>query len=794
MRQPVDTRGSKRRAGRAVLLGTVSAIPLAAVLLLSLQALVVSARDHFPCPLYPNAVVALSASPDDGCPLSYGSRIVTLEVGERAQFVNSAAEILHLIGEEKSRSLRVGLAGPPFSEVEVRLHEESRAQGWARLISSLVLGAMLLLIACLTAVRADVAASVPFAIFYAAVGALMVESILGGSTVESYPITAAARALLPAALADLALVFPTRRESIVRVPALRFVLYGIALVLWLVEVDSAYRSSDSTMIVVQQVLLAAAVGAFVLLCLASYLAARESPSLLRRRQCRAFLLGVSSLGALTIAAHALDPPGGGIPAVTVGAALSPLPLGYAIARYQLFDLDVWVRAVAAHLAYLMSVSALVFVPVLLFRDSIQVPDVIRAPPVLFATIFCLVSPLDLLRAWIKSFTTAAFRPARWDHLRLDADFPTNGDPGDIDWVARRASAVLAKGLRDAENAIFVPQGGGFRLATASGPRACTDPDAVSIAERLSVEAPVDLNRCDLDLEGQRLYDLGVQVSCPIRGRRGVFGWILVSPRRPGVLFPVGQLAFLTSIASQLAVSFENAVLTEALVVADRFAARGRIHAELAHEIGKPLGTLEVMAARLARRWPDDGDLTGALRTISRLASDLRKIVRGILDPLSGALEQPTVELPDVVAVALAEVDQIHGPGRVVVHPFPATRGFPPEVQRLSRVLVNVIDNGLRASEDGSVVDLAITEMGSGVEITVRDEGCGIANGELRRIQEPFVRIREGGSGLGLSISRDIIARLGGVLELSSEVGLGTTVRIRIPYAASALTSEGEACR
>ncbi len=98
------------------------------------------------------------------------------------------------------------------------------------------------------------------------------------------------------------------------------------------------------------------------------------------------------------------------------------------------------------------------------------------------------------------------------------------------------------------------------------------------------------------------------------------------------------------------------------------------------------------------------------------------------------------------------------------------------------VLINLVDNAVKASREGGRVWLAWKE---GV-LSVRDEGIGIPEEELETITEPFYMVdksrsrKEGGAGLGLSITKLILEKLGAGMKIQSRVGEGTTVEVYIP--------------
>ena len=125
--------------------------------------------------------------------------------------------------------------------------------------------------------------------------------------------------------------------------------------------------------------------------------------------------------------------------------------------------------------------------------------------------------------------------------------------------------------------------------------------------------------------------------------------------------------------------------------------------------------------------------------------------------------------------------------------LPAMEADPAQVQQ---VLMNLIVNARQAMESGGTLTIAVrSNVESGyAEISVRDTGGGIPADKLRRIFEPFFTTKsqddrgQGGTGLGLSLARDVMESHGGRIRVESAVGTGTTFTLKFPLvpAASAL--------
>ena len=103
--------------------------------------------------------------------------------------------------------------------------------------------------------------------------------------------------------------------------------------------------------------------------------------------------------------------------------------------------------------------------------------------------------------------------------------------------------------------------------------------------------------------------------------------------------------------------------------------------------------------------------------------------------------------------------------------------------QIERVIVNLISNATRATPAGGSIMLAAVRRGSDVAFSVTDTGTGIPREHLARIFDTFVQVPNapaGGSGLGLTISRQMVEAHGGQLTVQSEPGRGSTFTFTVP--------------
>ena len=103
--------------------------------------------------------------------------------------------------------------------------------------------------------------------------------------------------------------------------------------------------------------------------------------------------------------------------------------------------------------------------------------------------------------------------------------------------------------------------------------------------------------------------------------------------------------------------------------------------------------------------------------------------------------------------------------------------------QLEQVFINLISNACQALEErNQAISVVASENGRWIDILISDEGVGISRENLPQITDPFFTTKreEGGTGLGLSVTSQIVEAHGGDLSFQSEIGKGTEVRVRLP--------------
>jgi two-component system NtrC family sensor kinase len=224
-----------------------------------------------------------------------------------------------------------------------------------------------------------------------------------------------------------------------------------------------------------------------------------------------------------------------------------------------------------------------------------------------------------------------------------------------------------------------------------------------------------------------------------------------------------------------------------LARSEQLAMAGQMAATVAHQIGTPLslisGYVQMIQADLA---PESASAT-RLRTVQEQIGRVTTIVQGLLDQARRPpLEKAPVDAGDLVAgvcelarpslaAAGIEVRAVIAPGLPLLDV---------DSGQLEQVLLNLITNSLDAMPRGGELLVTAGASGTHIEISVADSGTGIDARDLPRVFDPLftTKDRGKGTGLGLTIARDVVAAHGGTIAVASRPGEGTTVKVRLPRA------------
>ena len=315
------------------------------------------------------------------------------------------------------------------------------------------------------------------------------------------------------------------------------------------------------------------------------------------------------------------------------------------------------------------------------------------------------------------------------------------------------------------------------------------------------------------------------LGVPMIARDRVIGVISIESYRKNA-FTADDLILLTAIANQAAVAIENAhlyrdlegltyaleqrvmertnELREAnlrLLAADR--SKNQFLANMSHELRTPLNSIIGFSSVLieSARGVLQPRMHRFLENIHTAGNHLLELINDILDLSkieAGKMELRTdvFDLRETIAAVERVMKGVAAEARIQIMPTidPALPQVRLDEGRLKQILFNLLSNAVKFSPPGSVVIIACRRVARSdspigidtLRIDVKDQGIGIPADEVQRIFVEFYqtehsrRARKGGTGLGLSLTRNFVELHHGKIEVQSEPGVGSTFTLYLP--------------
>jgi len=251
------------------------------------------------------------------------------------------------------------------------------------------------------------------------------------------------------------------------------------------------------------------------------------------------------------------------------------------------------------------------------------------------------------------------------------------------------------------------------------------------------------------------------------------------------------------LARQAVVAMENARLyadlrnyvrrvedsQEALLRAEKMAAAGRLTASIAHEVNNPLQSVQ-NCLHLAGREDVPPEKRKEYFDLARNELDrLMKTMQRMLDFYRpGAVKIEQVDVLELLGHVLSLTSQQLGQRHIEIKTdlpksLPAIYAVSSQVQQ---IFFNLILNSLDAMPGGGDLTISAQALDRGVELIFQDSGPGIPEDRRNNIFEPFFSTKEGGTGLGLTVSYNIVTAHGGTLDLVDGRGPGACFRLFLP--------------
>jgi two-component system sensor histidine kinase KdpD len=282
---------------------------------------------------------------------------------------------------------------------------------------------------------------------------------------------------------------------------------------------------------------------------------------------------------------------------------------------------------------------------------------------------------------------------------------------------------------------------------------------------------------------------------PVMTKDRIAGVLEVTGRPGRGVFRAEDQQTLTTFVDQAALALERARLSQeaaqafALVQSDEL--KSALLAAVSHDLRTPLASIKASATSLlddSVEW-DAETRRDFLEAIDEETDRLTLMVSNLLDlsRIEGGALRPQKDWYDIdelivdVRARLAPRMKSH-PLTITVEPDLPLLRF--DYVQIAQVLVNLIENAVKYTADGTPIAVAARQVPGAIEVSVHDDGPGIPPEHQLRLFDKFYRAHAGtaasGSGIGLAISKGLVEAHGGHISVESEPGSGTTFHFTLP--------------
>ncbi len=739
------------------------------------------------CRVMQNGVVPVIAGSNPLCTLGPLDRVVAAPSPRGWVPISDSRQLERIVEDSQERiTLRVERAGR-IRLVSVPVMIESRRNRIEHAALSLAVAALILSFALRVFWQSRARAARAVLLLAAFVSAELISILCASHGPYIGWISAPAGPFIAAGLAHLALTFPREGRLVGQFPRLQCLPYLASTVL--AAVDLRGLAFDPTFWTLSEQFMLVFLGSgALLLWLGCARAVRESRSALERARARLLLLGSVGIPLAVVAVQqgwGQGLPGGHLTPFGVAVLLFLMALGHAVIRYDLFDFTVSARRSLGQIAWIAAIG----VSTAAVAQSLSVL-LGRQGALLWAGAgiggYGIATSLrrgvaGLLERWLFPAVDRR-RGLLRRHEERAARLATE------DVSAQLLGRTLEAGLDSVGVAIFLSEEGSWRPAYAGRESpAFRLRYARAAVAALRGHPLLHLARGDAptDPDAELLRDSGVELIVSVTFEGSRLALILLGPPRRASAFTSEETDFVRRVADHAAHALHNARALSHRLATERAESLAHFVRGMAHDLGSALRVLQRRAQRLADRASDASQVKREATQIEAVASHLAKTVYELAAASGVGVCETLLSTPlqDVVRQAAARVDAAGESERILVSLAPGAPTVA-NASALVRVLANLLDNALAASPPDGVVWVYGTTDGDEVRIEVTDRGAGMPPAVLARAFELNFTTRRpsAGRGMGLAIAREIVAGLGGRIELESSLGTGTRAVVRLPRA------------
>ena len=625
------------------------------------------------------------------------------------------------------------------------------------------------------------------------------------------PLYVLLETVAPVSLIHIGLTFPVERRVLQRHAWLLPALYALAAVFAVIanltyDVDFEITTAFDHVHAVSVVL----AGLFLIAVLVHSHFFPPSPAA-RQRTKIAILGGVLAFLSPVVGYLSFYASGVSIPFnfLAIPLALFPVAIGWAIVKYNLFEVDAIIRRAVAWTILTGVIAALYLggvgtLELLFARRSSRVGQLFF--------LLALVAAVNPLRNRVQAAIDFLFARDRYDFRK------TVGEASqvlatliDLETVVKRILSFVTSTIHVDFGAVWLRRDDGtYELQSVVGER-----DPAAFPRRLDASTPVVrrleqrpqrlLNEESLSPRdgpvSQQLARQGTRLFVPMAFERRLVGFLALGQKQSGRFYSGEDSELLRTLANQGAVAVENASSYRALIrandelraaqsrliEAERLAAIGELSASVAHGIRNPLAGIKAAAQfadlDLAKDHPLHENIVDIISEVDKLESR----IKALLDFAKPFQPRPAAcQVSRLIADAVSSLrTQIHTQGITLYTEIdPALPEVELDYAQIEQVLLALLSNAVEAMPRGGRLDVhaRLVDGRGRLAIDVADTGPGIMPEQMPSLFKLFFTAKPNGTGLGLAVAKKVIELHGGTIRAESEPGRGTKFTIELPLA------------
>ena len=346
------------------------------------------------------------------------------------------------------------------------------------------------------------------------------------------------------------------------------------------------------------------------------------------------------------------------------------------------------------------------------------------------------------------------------------------DRGTLYLVDELKSEIWSKALRGTEVIeIRLPIGKGLSGYVAKTGETINIPDAHNDP------------RWNPDVDKKSGYRTNNMLCMPMQNRDGKIIGVFQMLNKKGGPFTTQDEEFINALSIHASIAIENARLAQEMINNERLSAVGRMASTIIHDIKNPMGTLRVYAQVMKKKSGNEeaaklaDEMIHQVDRFVNMAQEILDFSRGV-----SATNIEETEFGEVMEGVLAFIEKDLTKRNIKLE---KNLNFPGKVKidqdKIVRVFYNIASNAADAMPTGGTLTVTTEDAGGMVKVDFKDTGTGMPEEVKRKIFEPFVTYgKKHGTGLGMAIVKKVIDDHKGKIEIETEMGKGTTIRLLFP--------------